>query len=146
MSRFTLAECISCLECAAEAALDIILVADDHRRFVDVNEAAAKALELPRNEIVVRRIDEFFTMTRGETVAQAGILSCPKACSVGRVNSIEAGIGASSNTGPKRTSRPGSIFLSCVKCSIPPETIGSMATGALHQPRAHQAHQAARNR
>jgi PAS domain-containing protein len=55
---------------AAAAALDVILVADDNRRFVDVNEAAASALGLPRDEIVGRRIDEFFTL-REETIPTA---------------------------------------------------------------------------
>jgi PAS domain-containing protein len=56
---------------AAAAALDGILVADDQRRFVDVNEAAASVLGLPRNEIVGRRIDEFFSEARGESVPAA---------------------------------------------------------------------------
>ena len=59
------------LEKAAEAALDVILVADDDRRVVDVNEAAVDLLGLPRDEIVGRRIEEFFSELRGETVSQA---------------------------------------------------------------------------
>jgi PAS domain-containing protein len=59
------------LERAAEAALDIILVADNDRRFVDVNQAAADVLGLPRDEIVGRRIEEFFSEARGETIPQA---------------------------------------------------------------------------
>src|ERR1700722_4659819 len=37
------------LQAAAMAALDVILVTDDHRQFVDMNEAAAQAFKLPRN-------------------------------------------------------------------------------------------------
>lgn len=54
------------LEMAALAAPDVIMVADDHQRYVDVNEAAAEALGLPRGEIIGRRVDEFFTEVRGE--------------------------------------------------------------------------------
>ena len=56
---------------AAAAALDVILVADDDRCFVDVNEAAADILGLPRSEIVGRRIDEFFSQARGEAIPVA---------------------------------------------------------------------------
>jgi PAS domain-containing protein len=56
---------------AAAAALDAILVADDHRRFVDVNEAAASILGLPRNEIVGRSIDEFFSLSPDEPIPAA---------------------------------------------------------------------------
>src|SRR5208282_1041755 len=59
------------LEKAAMAAPDIILVADDERRYVDVNEAAAKVLGLPRDEIVGRRIDEFFSEAQGEQIPAA---------------------------------------------------------------------------
>jgi PAS domain-containing protein len=53
---------------AAAAAIDVILVADDDRCFVDVNEAAAEILGLPRNEIAGRRIDDFFSEARGEPI------------------------------------------------------------------------------
>jgi PAS domain-containing protein len=56
---------------AAAAALDVILVADDHRRFVDVNEAAASILGLPRSEIVGRSIDEFFSLSPEEPIPEA---------------------------------------------------------------------------
>jgi PAS domain-containing protein len=59
------------LQAAAMAALDIILVTDDQRQFVDMNEAAAKAFKLPRNEAIGRKVDDFFTGTRGETVMEA---------------------------------------------------------------------------
>lgn len=59
------------LGAAAAAALDVILVADDERRFVDVNEAAAALLGLPRREIVGRRIDEFFSEARGDAIPPA---------------------------------------------------------------------------
>lgn len=59
------------LEKAAAASPDIILIADDDRRFIDVNEAACTILGMPRSEIVGRRIDEFFSKTSGETVPSA---------------------------------------------------------------------------
>ena len=59
------------LEAAAMHALDVITVADDQRRFVDVNEAAAKALGMPRHEIIGRSIDDFFQRIQGETVPEA---------------------------------------------------------------------------
>jgi PAS domain-containing protein len=55
------------LEKAALAAIDLILVADDDRQLVEVNEAAADAFGLPRCEIVGRRIDDFFA-TDGKTM------------------------------------------------------------------------------
>jgi PAS domain-containing protein len=61
----------SILEMAALAALDVILVANDDRRFIDANDAAAAALGLPRNEIVGRRIDEFFASASGKTIPVA---------------------------------------------------------------------------
>lgn len=45
---------------AADAALDVILVADDERRYVDLNRAASQALGLPREAIIGRRVEEFF--------------------------------------------------------------------------------------
>jgi PAS domain-containing protein len=59
------------LEKAALAAIDLILVADDDRRFVEVNEAAADAFGLPRGEIVGRRIDDFFATPAGKTMPAA---------------------------------------------------------------------------
>ncbi len=59
------------LQAAAMAALDVILVADDERRFVDLNDAAAAAFNLPRDEVVGRKVDEFFSVIRGQTVLEA---------------------------------------------------------------------------
>jgi PAS domain-containing protein len=59
------------LEKAALAAADVILVADDNRQLVEVNEAAAEAFGLPRRAIVGRRIDEFFAMADGDAVPAA---------------------------------------------------------------------------
>jgi len=59
------------LEAAAMHALDVILVADDNRRYVDVNEAAAQVLGLPREEIIGRCVDDFFGQARGESVPEA---------------------------------------------------------------------------
>jgi PAS domain-containing protein len=56
------------LEKAARAAIDIILVADDDRRFVEVNEAAADAFGLSRTEVIGRRIDEFLATTDGKGI------------------------------------------------------------------------------
>jgi PAS domain-containing protein len=53
------------LESAAMHAPDVILVVDDDRRYVDVNQAAAEALGLPRKEPIGRRVDEFFLEARG---------------------------------------------------------------------------------
>lgn len=59
------------LQKAAEAAMDVILVADDERRFVEVNEAAARILGLPRHEILGRRIEEFFSEAAGADIPAA---------------------------------------------------------------------------
>ena len=59
------------LEAAADAAVDIILVADDERRFVDLNRAASDALRLPREELIGRRIEEFFSEAQGKPVPTA---------------------------------------------------------------------------
>jgi len=56
---------------AAAAALDVILVVDNERRFVDVNEAAAGILGLPRSEVLGRRVDDFFSEARGEGIPTA---------------------------------------------------------------------------
>lgn len=59
------------LEKAALAAIDIILIADNDRRYVDVNDAGAELLGLPRDEIVGRQIDEFFSEAGGEAIPAA---------------------------------------------------------------------------
>lgn len=59
------------LEAAAMHALDVILVVDDQRRFVDVNEAAVQALGRPRDQIIGRCIDDFFSVASGEFVPAA---------------------------------------------------------------------------
>lgn len=56
---------------AAAAALDVILVVDNDRRYVDVNDAAVAALGVPRSEIVGRRIEEFFSEARCEAIPAA---------------------------------------------------------------------------
>jgi PAS domain-containing protein len=56
------------MERAAMAALDAIVVADDDRRYVEVNEAAAEALGLPRLEIVGRRVEECLFDTQGQEI------------------------------------------------------------------------------
>lgn len=59
------------LEKAVAASIDVILVADDDRRFVELNQAAVDLLGLPRNQIVGRRIEEFFREARAQTVPEA---------------------------------------------------------------------------
>jgi len=59
------------LEKAVAASIDVILVADDDRRFVELNQAGVDLFGLPRNEIVGRRIDEFFSEAHGQTVPEA---------------------------------------------------------------------------
>jgi PAS domain-containing protein len=59
------------LAMAALAAVDVILVANDDRRYVDVNEAAAAAMGLSRLEIVGRQVDEFFPEVRGKALPLA---------------------------------------------------------------------------
>jgi PAS domain-containing protein len=61
----------SVLEKAALAAVDVILVADDDRRYVAVNQAAADAFGLRRSEVVGRRIYEFFAAAGGGTIHEA---------------------------------------------------------------------------
>ena len=56
---------------AAKAAIDIIIVADDDRRVVDVNRAASIALGLPHDEIVGRTIDEFFEEANNQSIPLA---------------------------------------------------------------------------
>ena len=43
-------------------------MADDDRRFVEVNEAAANAFGLSRTEVIGRRIDEFFATAGGKGI------------------------------------------------------------------------------
>jgi PAS domain-containing protein len=57
---------VNVLAMAALAAADVIVVANDHRQYVDVNEAAAVVMGLPRSEIAGRSIDEFFSECDGE--------------------------------------------------------------------------------
>jgi PAS domain-containing protein len=59
------------LKAAAMAALDVIVVTDDQRRFVDLNEAAEAAFQLPRSEIIGRKLDDFFLAVRGLTMPEA---------------------------------------------------------------------------
>ena len=59
------------LAMAALAAVDVILVANDERQYVDVNDAAAAVLGLPRSEIVGRRVDEFFFEVQGKPITEA---------------------------------------------------------------------------
>jgi PAS domain-containing protein len=56
------------LAMAALAALDVILVVNDDRRYVDVNDAASALIGLPRSELIGRRLDEFFREPSGITV------------------------------------------------------------------------------
>jgi PAS domain-containing protein len=56
---------------AADAAADIIFVADDERRYVDMNQAAADALGLPREAVIGRSIDDFFSEARAQPVPLA---------------------------------------------------------------------------
>ena len=65
------------LALAAMAAIDVILVANDDRQFVDVNAAATALLVLPRSKIIGRRIDEFFREVSGEPIPKvwAGFLA-----------------------------------------------------------------------
>jgi PAS domain-containing protein len=59
------------LALAAMAAVDVILVANDDRQFVDVNAAATALLRMPRSKIIGRRIDEFFRESSGEPIPEA---------------------------------------------------------------------------
>ena len=61
------------LAMAALSALDLILVANDDGRYVDVNDAAAAVMGLSRQEIVGRRVEEFFPEVRREAVWAAFI-------------------------------------------------------------------------
>jgi PAS domain S-box-containing protein len=59
------------LEAAPDAAMDVILIVDDERRFVELNRAAADVLGLPREEIIGRRIEDFFSEAQGKAVPAA---------------------------------------------------------------------------
>lgn len=56
---------------AAAAALDAILVADDERRYIALNQAAVDMLGMDRGRILGRRVEEFFSSARGETIPAA---------------------------------------------------------------------------
>ena len=59
------------LEKAAMAAPVAILVVDDDRRCVEMNEATEQMLGLKRAEILGRRLDDFFSNTGGESIPVA---------------------------------------------------------------------------
>lgn len=59
------------LEAAADAAMDLILIVDDERRFVDLNRAASDILGHPREAVIGRRIEDFFSEAQGEPVPVA---------------------------------------------------------------------------
>jgi PAS domain-containing protein len=59
------------LALAAEAALDLIMVTDDHRRFVDVNTAAAQTFGLTREQFAGRHVDDFFIEAGGVPIPEA---------------------------------------------------------------------------
>jgi PAS domain-containing protein len=50
------------IQLAVETAPHICLIADDDRRYVDVNRAATEALGVEREGIIGQRIDEFFAI------------------------------------------------------------------------------------
>lgn len=81
------------LAMAALAAVDVILVANDNREYIDVNDAAAAVLGLPRSEIVGRRVDEFFSEIQGKAITEvwAGFIA----------DGVQRGI-CELNTGGKR--------------------------------------------
>jgi len=74
------------LEMAALAALDVILVANDDRRFVDANEAAAAALGLPRSEIIGRRMTNFLPRPAEKRSRKPGMASLPTVSKVESAN------------------------------------------------------------
>src|SRR4051812_42613664 len=51
--------------------MDLILIADDERRFVDLNRAASDVLGHPREEIIGRRIEDYFSEAQGKPVPTA---------------------------------------------------------------------------
>jgi PAS domain-containing protein len=50
------------LKVAVESVPDICLIADDDRRYVEVNHAATKALKLAHQEIIGQRIEDLFAI------------------------------------------------------------------------------------
>jgi PAS domain-containing protein len=56
---------------AAAAALDAIVVADDQRRFIALNDAAVEILGMARTDVLGRCIDEFFSSAAGEDIPTA---------------------------------------------------------------------------
>ena len=56
---------------AAAAALDAVVVADDERRFIALNDAAVEILGMERIDLLGRRIDEFFSSAAGEDIPAA---------------------------------------------------------------------------
>jgi len=59
------------LEKAVAASIDVILIADDERRFVELNQAGVDLFGLTRDEIVGRRVDEFFSVAHYQTIPEA---------------------------------------------------------------------------
>ena len=51
-----------------EAAQDAVLIADDNRRYIEVNPSAGELLGLPIDQIVGRSVDEFITEIPGSDV------------------------------------------------------------------------------
>jgi PAS domain-containing protein len=56
---------------AAERACDIILVADDNGKYVDVNQAASDAFRLPKAAIIGQNVGAFFLFADGRPVPLA---------------------------------------------------------------------------
>jgi PAS domain-containing protein len=50
---------------------EFVLVANDDRQFVDASDTATRLLRLEREELLGRRIDDFFVEVDGETVPEA---------------------------------------------------------------------------
>ena len=59
------------LKVAVESVPDICLIADDDRRYVEVNRAATEALKLAREEIIGHRIDDLFAIASDISVSTA---------------------------------------------------------------------------
>ena len=59
------------LKVAVESVQDICLIADDERRYVEVNHAATKALKLARQQIIGQRIDDLFAIAPDIPVSSA---------------------------------------------------------------------------
>jgi PAS domain-containing protein len=56
---------------AAMSAPDVILVANDHRRLVDLNKAGEEMFGLSRSEMIGRNLEEFFIKAGGKTIPEA---------------------------------------------------------------------------